>query len=92
MIQKEYPYIDARGRERKDLVRIYSDLGCRLFQRDTGKIFTDSVVDSVLVHHDYVEMIQDLGELPEGVEEAKEPEETIDIEAPSEKPASIPEA
>jgi len=80
MIIKE-TYIDKHGRERKDLVHIYSDLGCRLLQVDTGIIYPDSVIDSINARHEYREMTEDLGELPDELKEEipEEEKEELDL-------------
>lgn len=64
MIRKEHPYIEPSGRERHDLVRIYSDLGVSLEQVDTGRTFNWEVIDPVTSHHYYREILSELGTFP----------------------------
>ena len=72
MIKKEI-YIDKKGKEHPELVFIYSDLGVRLYQIDTDRIYPDYVIDHISANHKYKEMVEDLGEIPEALQE-KEPE------------------
>ena len=69
MIVRETPCIDRFGKRRDDLVRIYSDLGCRLIQVETGVRYEDVVYDSVSVYHEYTECLDELGEIPEELKE-----------------------
>lgn len=76
MIVKEHPYMDNRGNLRDDLVKYYSDLGVRLLQVDTGMIYADFVIDSVYAKHEYVELLDDLGTIPEDMYEPEEERRT----------------
>lgn len=78
MIRKEWPYIDAKGKAHKNLIKIYSDLGVRLLQEDTGNTYEDFVIDSIYVQHIYTELSGDLGELPDDMKEETPKEDNIE--------------
>ena len=78
MILKDWPYIDSKGKAHKNLVKIYSNLGVRLLQEDTGNVYQDFVIDSIYVQHNYIELSGDLGELPDDMKEEAPEEENIE--------------
>lgn len=42
-IKTQYPYIDSLGRERKNLIKTYSDEGFRILQNETGAVYDEAV-------------------------------------------------
>ena len=54
MIKTQYPYIDGNGKERKDLVRTYSDEGKPILQNETGNVY-DEAIDFYPCQYTYTE-------------------------------------
>lgn len=42
-IKTQHPYIDSLGRERKNLIKTYSDAGLRILQNETGAVYDEAV-------------------------------------------------
>ena len=54
MIKTQHPYVDDNGTSHENKIKIYSDKGFQLVQKETGKVF-DFVIDPYPKKYNYDE-------------------------------------